>query len=73
MNQCKTSETGFGNQIPPDENHVRVYFLQQGATEQEAAAFFHHYRDRAWKNSYGETLKNWKRLAWTWIWYCNKL
>lgn len=73
MNRCKTSEAGFGNQIPPDENHVRVYFLQQEATEQEAAAFYRHYRDRAWKNSRGETLKNWKRLAWTWIWYYNKL
>lgn len=73
MNRNEISDTGFGNQIPPDETHVRVYFLQQGATEKEAAAFYRFYRDRLWKNSCGETLKNWKRLAWTWIWYRDKL
>jgi hypothetical protein len=73
MNRNKGSTTGLGEEIPPDETHVRVYFLQQGATEKQAAAFYRHYKERLWNNSRAETLKNWKRLAWTWIWYRYKL
>lgn len=60
---------GFGSQCPPDENHVRVYFLQQGATLDQAVGFYKHYNVRQWINNYSKPLKNWKRLAWTWIWH----
>jgi hypothetical protein len=60
---------GFGSQFPPDETHVRVYFLQQGSTTCEAARFFNHYRAKGWRDAKGHRLKNWKVLAWTRIWY----
>lgn len=67
MKQRRCS-TGFGSQCPPDETHVRVYFLQQGTTEFDAHAFFHHLKTKSWKNDQGALVKNWKRLAWNWIW-----
>lgn len=63
--------TGFGIQCPPDEIHVRVYFLQQGSTVQDATRFFCHYNTRRWSSASRQRLKNWKRLAWTWIWHGN--
>ena len=60
---------GYGSQCPPDEIYVRVYFLQQGATEVDAQRFFHHYQTRLWKNDRVGLIKKWKRLAWQWIFY----
>lgn len=68
MKQKKCLE-GFGRQCPRDEIHVRVYFLQQGSTVMEAVKFFDHYKSNGWLNSCGRLIKNWKRLAWTWIFY----
>jgi hypothetical protein len=68
MKQKQCSD-GFGNQCPPDEIHVGVYFLQQGSTVVEAVKFFNHYAAKGWSNAEGRRLKNWKRLAWTWICY----
>ena len=64
--QCSA---GFGSQCPPDENYVRVYFLQKGATLDQAVRFYQHYKAKRWLNNNGKPLKDWKRLAWTWIWY----
>lgn len=58
---------GYGDQSPPDEIHVRIYFLQQGSTEVDARIFFRHYEAKLWKNHRGRLIKNWKRLAWQWI------
>jgi len=60
---------GYGSQCPPDEIHVRVYFLQQGSTDANALKFFRHYAHRKWLNLIGMPIKNWKRLAWNWIFY----
>jgi hypothetical protein len=60
---------GYGSQCPPDEIHVRVYFLQQGSTIVEAVEFFDHYTAKDWSTPEGHRFKNWKRLAWTWIFY----
>jgi hypothetical protein len=48
---------GFENQLPPDETHVRVYFLQQGSTAKHAANFIDHYKAKGWRNSDGRQLK----------------
>ena len=60
---------GYGSRRPPDEIYVRVYFLQQGATEVDAQIFIDHYKTKSWQNEKGELIKNWKQLAWTWIFY----
>ncbi|KQS26681.1 hypothetical protein ASG33_19120 [Dyadobacter sp. Leaf189] len=65
----KLRSSGLGNECPPDEDFVRVYFLQQGSTIMEAVKFFDHYEAKRWSNSDDHVLKNWKRLAWTWIFY----
>lgn len=67
--KSKRPSSGLGIECPPDEAFVRVYFLQQGSTITEAIKFFGHYRAKRWSNSDGHLLKNWKRLAWTWIFY----
>ncbi|PSL23641.1 hypothetical protein CLV60_116198 [Dyadobacter jiangsuensis] len=64
----KQCSSGFGSQCPPDETHVRVYFLQHGTTIEEATEFFNKYNAKMWKNDQGALIKNWKRLAWNWIW-----
>lgn len=60
---------GYGSQCPPDEIHVRVYFLQQGATQEEATRFLDNYQAKLWKTRNGSIVRNWKRNAWCWIWY----
>jgi hypothetical protein len=65
----KRCVTGLGSQCPPDEKHVRVYFLQHGSTLREAFRFFDHYGAKRWVNSDSYLLKNWKALAWAWIFY----
>ena len=60
---------GLGSQCPPDEIHVRVYFLQQGATTEEATKFFNNYQAKLWKTRNGSMALNWKQIAWSWIWY----
>lgn len=64
--------TGLGSQCPPDEIHVRVYFLQNGSTIEVATSFFRHYEAKEWLNENGQRLENWKRLAWTWVFYRSK-
>ena len=68
MKSQKCSD-GFGNQCPPDERHVKVYFLQQGSTIKNATAFFDQYKAKMWKNANGHCSGNWKKLAWSWIHY----
>ncbi|WP_353720127.1 hypothetical protein [Dyadobacter sp. 676] len=65
----KLSLLGFGSQCPPDEIHVRVYFLQQGSTIEEATEFFNNYSATLWKARNGLIVRDWKQIAWSWIWY----
>lgn len=56
----------------PAEIDVSVYFLQQGSTTEIAARFYQYYGARQWRSENGTRLKNWERLAWTWIFYNSK-
>ncbi len=60
---------GLGNKIPPDLFYVEVYFLANGSTIKTAHHFFNYYNDRNWRNYRNEVIKNWKVLAWQWIYY----
>lgn len=62
----KRCSTGFGSQCPPDEAHVRVYFLQQGSTIEEATEFFSNYSAKVRKTKNDSILRNWKKIAWVW-------
>lgn len=53
---------GFGTEIPPQKQFVRIYFIQKGMSEQQADYFYLKYESVGW------TVKNWKTLASEWIW-----
>ena len=58
---------GYGKQVPPLKAHVLIYFLEKGAAESQADAFFLHFQRRKWLNYKGHKLSNWKAAAWVWI------
>lgn len=58
---------GNGRSVPPRFDHVRIYFLQKGQSEDKAMEFYDHYQSRKWRNRKGTLLSNWKATAWEWI------
>ena len=66
-NQMTDKMEGIGKYVPPKFDHVMIYFLQKGQSEERAEEFFEHYNSRDWKNFKGTTLSNWKSTAWEWI------
>lgn len=60
--------TPFTNHIPPRIEEVKVYFNQRGVKECEAEAFFLFYEAKNWTSKRGNYLKNWKTIAYHWIW-----
>lgn len=64
-----SKNVGLGNEIPPDLFHVEIYFLANGSTVEIAHHFFNYYKDNDWKNNRNCIIKNWKVLAWQWIYY----
>ncbi|MNJ95264.1 hypothetical protein D3C87_129720 [compost metagenome] len=60
---------GLGNQIPPDLFHVEIYFIANGSTVENAHVFFNEFDKRKWINRNDSIIKNWKVLAWQWIYY----
>lgn len=61
-------KSGFGRQIPPNMEHVMIWFLQKGSNEIVALSFYDYYEDNRWLNSTGILIKNWKMTAWEWLW-----
>lgn len=59
---------GYGRSIPPQINHVIIYFLQKGKSEKDALDFFYYYSEVKWRNRTGHLIKDWKMHAWEWIW-----
>ncbi len=58
---------GMGYFIPPNIQHVTIYFLQQEMDFSEALHFYQHYKSTAWKTVKGRPHRNWKVLAKDWI------
>lgn len=63
-----TIASGLGCGMPPVQNFVIIYFLQQRQTVAEANCFFNFYSSRNWSNAKGKGMKNWKTAASEWIW-----
>ena len=59
--------SGFGKEVPPQQEHVIVYFIQKGFTKEEAFGFFIFYKERCWKGKRNRHLSNWKAAAWRWM------
>lgn len=62
------NSTGFGRNVPPSPEYVRIYFDQQGMTEQEADGFLGHYEANNWTYAGGQPIRDWKEEANKWIW-----
>lgn len=60
---------GEGRGVPPLYCFVEIYFLANNSTLGLAKEFFRFYSERQWLNPNGELIKNWKVLAWQWIFY----
>jgi len=58
---------GLGKNVPPSKEHVVIYFLQKGCSEQNALEFYQYFKDKDWKNNQNKQLSNWKMAAWEWI------
>jgi len=58
---------GSGKQVPPLKDHVLIYFLEKGVSENVAFEFFRHYDERHWKSNRLQWLSNWKTAAWEWV------
>lgn len=66
--QDSKSYSGFGNEIPPLLDHVKIIFCQQELEEKNALEFFNHYQENGWKTKTGVQIKNWKQMMDKWIW-----
>jgi hypothetical protein len=52
----------------PNFGIVWIYFSQKGKAEEDAKAFFAHYKKTKWKSKRGKPVRNWKAAANNWIW-----
>ncbi len=64
---------GLGRDIPPTIQHVTIYFIQKGLTEQHAVSFFKQLEVLKWETLYGNPIRNWKTFALDWIWEMKEL
>lgn len=68
MKQLHPKSVGVGRTIPPQKNHVIIYFIEKGLSEKQAIDFFSNYNQRGWRNLSGNIIANWKTHAWEWVW-----
>ncbi|SFU14169.1 hypothetical protein SAMN04489724_4326 [Algoriphagus locisalis] len=68
----KKTNLGYGTEVPPLLDHVKIVFDQQELGEKEAVEFFDHFEESGWKTKTGVSIKNWKQVADQWIWNLKK-
>jgi hypothetical protein len=54
---AKSKKKGF---VPPTLDEVKVFFRDNGYSEEIAIRAFKHYEDNDWKDSYNNKVLNWK-------------
>lgn len=59
---------GAGNYIPPEIDHVKIFFIQRSLLEKNAIKFFDGYEENGWTTVRGKPVKNWKTEAAKYIW-----
>lgn len=72
-NMDQKQKLGYGNEVPPLLDHVKIIFDQQDFQEKDAIEFFDHFEERGWKTKSGVPIKNWKQIVDNWIWNLKKL
>lgn len=60
---------GAGCCVPPEKQHVIIYFSEKGFSEEAALRFFNGLASRKWRNHKGLLIKNWKEHAWNLLYY----
>jgi hypothetical protein len=66
-----SSASGFGYEIPPNFEHVKIYFNQKSRPE-NAIKFLEFYGNTDWKTPGGFSIRNWKVEASNWIFDYNQ-
>ncbi len=64
---------GLGENIPPDPFLVNLYFEANGSTIDFAQRFYNYYKHKGWLNQCHKRIRNWKVIAWQWIYYGPKI
>lgn len=60
-------KTGYGPDIPPVENHVKIYFDEKGYPSVEAEKFFNYFQSNGWLVGGRSKMKDWKAAARNWM------
>ena len=63
----KISDPGYGPDIPPKEDHVKIYFSEKGCPQTEAEKFYNYYQSNGWLIGGKTEMKDWKAAARNWI------
>ena len=63
----KKEPSGFGPDVPPSEEHVRIYFDEKGYPPVEAEKFFNYFQSNGWLVGGRTKMKDWKAAARNWI------
>lgn len=71
-NMDEKPNLGYGTEVPPLLDHVKIIFDQQDLQDKDAIEFFDHLQERDWKTKSGVPIKNWKQVADQWIWDLKK-
>ena len=64
----KKQKLGYGTEVPPLLDHVKIIFDQQELPEKDAIEFYCHFEERNWQTKTGVPIKNWKQVMDQWIW-----
>src|SRR5690606_36348265 len=59
----KKPNVGYGSEVPPHLDDVKIIFDQQELREKDAIRFFDHFQKRSWQTKTWVPIKNWKQVA----------
>lgn len=66
-NMSTKSLSGYGPGVPPQEDHVKIYFDEKGYPQLEGEKFFNYYQSNGWLVGGKSKMKDWKAAARNWI------
>lgn len=61
------NSNGYGPGIPPEPEHVKIYFAEKGFPPIEAEKFFNYFQSNGWLVGGRSKMKDWKAAARNWI------
>lgn len=65
--QKKKGAAGYGPDIPPPEDHVKIYFEEKGYPPVEAEKFYNYFESNGWLVGGRSKMKDWKAAARNWM------